>query len=309
MENFSDKNRHNVELRSTFSPEEMSSPNFIPDSKNVNEAMSKIFRNTLILDVIFAKLDVPDLKTCRPVCQDWADVGATFLGKRTIFRLNEIFTYTEPNFDEMPPINDKLMRRVLLSDNCHSSIPSLDKKAEVFTKTFSQLTKVSRLIQEINFVTRQTELVPIYLEGFRALRCTKIEKISIHCDQTKLNTIPAEAFQKLPPQPGLTSLKCIIHSSCRRSPRSPDIQPLLQIWIDSAPNLTTLDAMAFLYPNLEGCKNLKVLKFRLMTHFGDLGSLYLRNVTKMLGQVKDSLIELELGNWLPQYESMGQVKV
>ncbi|XP_035713825.1 uncharacterized protein LOC118438135 [Folsomia candida] len=262
---------------------------------------------TRILDVIFAKLDVPDLKTSRLVCQDWADVGATFLGKRTLLGFNKLFS--EPNFGEVSHVNDKLMRRVHMWVDCYKPITSLEKNAEFFKKAFSELTKVSQLIREIHFVSMRNELVPVWLEGFRALGSTKIQNITILCYQITLYTIPAEALQKLPPQPGLTSVKCIIHSSFRETPRSPDIQALLQIWIDSAPNLTTLDAMAFFYPNLEGCKNLKVLKFRLIPHHVNFGNAYLSHVTKMLGQVKDSLIELELGNWLPQYGSMGEITV
>lgn len=68
--------------------------------------------------------------------------------------------------------------------------------------------------------------------------------------------------------------------------------------IDSAPNLTCLDVETPFYPDLEGCKNLKVLKFHFVKcdhhTISDCPDLNLGSVMKMLTQVKDSLIELVL---------------
>ncbi|XP_035712115.1 uncharacterized protein LOC118437289 [Folsomia candida] len=288
---YSDKNCENMRLESTSSREESISLNI--DSKNVrvsiDNTMSQVFMNPLILDAIFAKLDLPDLKTSRLVCHDWNDVASTLLGKRAYLHVNKLFSYDAPNLGEMSPVNDQLMRRLLISGLFYKEKPDFIVQA---------LTQVTQLTGEIKFFASRKELVPLLLDRIRGLGSTKIQKIDLtsHWQPNTKYTLPVQACQKLPPQPNLKLLRFNILSQFRHDQKTGchEFQPLIQIWLDAAPNLTTLDVEASLYPDLEGCRNLKVLKFEFVTRYDYFPNFDVTKVTKMLGQVKDSLIELEL---------------
>ncbi|OXA43936.1 uncharacterized protein LOC110858178 [Folsomia candida] len=298
------KNRHPMTLRSASSRE---------DSKEVpvdlNTAMSKALQNPLVLDLIFSNLGLPDLKTSRLVCPEWADVGTTFLGRRALLHLNKLFSYEGSEPAKMTPVNDKLMRRLLISDKFDSSIPT-NKKADVITRALAQVDGVSELTREITFLVGQKELVLAFLKGIRMLGSTNIQHVAIirAWKADSVDSIPPQAIQLLPPQPNLTSLKFQIHSDFQydRTTGCKEFQPLLQIWLNSAPNLTSLDVATSFYPNLEACTSLIVLKFKFLKccdeHYRHL------NVTKMLTQVKDSLIELELCHYVTDYVSLQQIQ-
>ncbi|XP_035712480.1 uncharacterized protein LOC110855561 [Folsomia candida] len=319
MQNFSDKNRHNMELRSTSSREERGFSNFNPKKAraHANDAMSKVFRNPLILDAIFTKVPLPDLKAFRLVSREWADVASTLLGKLAYLHTNKLFTYKWIKFRQVLPVNDKLTRRLLISGEFDRSIPSNNKKADVTAKVLTHVANVSHLTREIKFVAARKEFVPPFLEGIRVLGSTKAHGISILSawEDDTMYTIPAEACRKLAPQPDLSSLTFKIFSDFKilseissysrnldrkhnRTTGCYEFQPLVQIWLEAAPNLTTLDVAASLYPNLEGCKSLKILKFKFVTCKVHFPYLDLDNVTKMLGQVQDSLVELELSQYM-----------
>ncbi|XP_035712112.1 uncharacterized protein LOC110855761 [Folsomia candida] len=282
------KNRYK-KLQSSFPQIGRSSANF--NSKkvrgNANNVISKVVRNPLILDAIFAHLDLPDLKTARLVCHEWNDIASPLLGRQAALQATPLFS---SNSSHVFPVNPKLKRTLVISDQFHPSIPP-HMKTEIITKA---VTQVSQLTREIKFVANRMEFVAPFLQGIRMLGSSpKIQKISIFSepDYYDPNTItPVEAYQKLPPQDNLTTLEFNTLLDFRIHGWE-ELQPLLQIWIDAAPNLTTLDIAASLYPNLEGCRNLKVLKFRFLTRYVHVN---LGKVVKMLGQVKDSLVELEL---------------
>ncbi|XP_035714248.1 uncharacterized protein LOC110858064 isoform X2 [Folsomia candida] len=296
------KNRHPMTLRSASSRK---------DSKEVpvdlNTAMSKALQNPLVLDVIFANLGLPDLKTSRLVCKEWADVGATFLGRRALLRVNKLLSYEGSEPAKMASVNDKLMRRLLISNKFDSSIPT-NRKADVITRALTQVDNVSQLTREIKFLVSRKEFVPAFLEGIRMLGSTKIEHVGIFraWGDNSVDTIPAEAYQNLPPQPSLTSLKFealtdVEQDFCNCN----EFRPLIQLWLDSAPNLTSLDVTTSFYPNLADCTNLRVLKFKFIRccdeHHPNLN---VSNVTKMLAQVKDSLVKLELCHDMYYYSFM-----
>ncbi|OXA44020.1 uncharacterized protein LOC110858026 [Folsomia candida] len=298
-----DKNRHPMTLRSASSRE---------DSEKVpvdfNTAMSKALQNPLVLDAIFANLGLPDLKTSRLVCKEWADVGATFLGKRALLQVNKLFSYEDSETAKMAPVNDKLMRRLIISDKFDSSIPT-NKKADVITRAITHVDNVSRLTREIKFLVSRKEFVPAFLEGIRMLGSTRIEHMGIFraWGGGSIDTIPANAYEKLPSQPCLTSLKFQALSDFQhRVADCNEFRPLIQVWLDSAPNLTSFDVATPFNPNLEACTSLKVLKFKLLkccdSHYRQI------NVTKMLTQVKDSLIELELCHSVHDYVPLQQIQ-
>ncbi|XP_021961567.1 uncharacterized protein LOC110857257 isoform X1 [Folsomia candida] len=291
------RQRHGMKLRLTSSREEKSVPDSTAEQAPVdpNSATSKVSRNPLILDIIFAKLNLPDLKTSRLVCHEWDDVGVTLLGKRAYLQVTQIFSYRTKLGIQMTPVNEKLFGRLLITDTFDPSVPT-NKKADVITKMFTDVDKVSRLTHEIKFAVSVKRFLAAFLEGIRTLKSPRIQTIGIFIPHQRscATNIPAQAYQKLPPQPNLTSLKFNVLANL-------DINPIefIRFWTDSAPNLTTLDvAEDESYSlNLEGCKNLKVLKYK---YIGPgyrsfyRPTLDLAIVTKMLAQVKDSLIELTL---------------
>lgn len=85
-------------------------------------------------------------------------------------------------------------------------------------------------------------------------------------------------------------------------------EPLFQTLIDSAPNLARLDVSGAFYPNLEACKNLKVLKFVFEKCAHDTCQVRLTGVTRMLTQVKDSVVELDLAYRAAKAERIQRVK-
>ncbi|XP_021959660.2 uncharacterized protein LOC118432939 [Folsomia candida] len=258
-----------------------------------------------ILDSIFANLSIPDLHTSRLVCHDWNDVASTFLGKQAPFHINELPACKASQYPGVPPVNDKLLRRLLISLDFHPSFGLVKWKAEVLTKALTQLTQLSQLTRELKFVITTKDYVSVFIEAFRILGSTKIQQICIFNQVTK---IPAQAYQPLPTQHDLTSLKFKIMPEIRHY-NAIGCPSYIQIWIDAAPNLTSLDFRGCFYPNLEGCKNLTVLKFSYFTNYADRGSLNLCKVTKMLGQVKDSLVELELSHNIAICASKEPVKI
>ncbi|XP_035712954.1 uncharacterized protein LOC118437740 [Folsomia candida] len=296
----SDKIRHNLDLQPTSS---RNSGKFPADASN---AVSKALRNPLILEVIFGELNIPALKQARLVCHEWDDVAGTLLGKWTYLHVNKVVSFkSAAELCEITPVavHDQVIRRLLISDKFDPSIPA-DEKALVIKKALSSVAhKGSQLTREIKFRAAEKEFIPAFLEAIRSFGCTKMEKIDLSSIWRvgSYYTIPPETYQKLPPQSNLSWIRFKIYAGIEPTfPFGPhEFQPYLQIWLDAATNLTRLDVATNFYPDLEGCKNLKFLRYKFVrltsyevwNRYPDLN---LAKVAKMLGQVKNSLIELEL---------------
>lgn len=248
-----------------------------------------------ILDHILALLNLTDLKMCRLVCRNWAEVGGSLLGKRTFFPVTQLFRYNGSNLYQATPVTQNLMRCITISDKFDPSVPT-SKKATVITKIFTDLPHLSQFTREIRFLVNQTEFATAFVNGMRKLdkSATKIQQIDIFVSWIpSIEEYPAYT-EKLPFLTSLTSIKFVLHGLTRQT--GVDVhgfQPLLQTLLDSAPNLTTLNVVSPYYPNLEGCKNLKDLDFCLMRS-GHSRNLDMVDAIGMLVQVKDSLIELKL---------------
>ncbi|XP_021961631.2 uncharacterized protein LOC110857329 [Folsomia candida] len=188
-------------------------------------------------------------------------------------------------------INNKLLQCIIISDHrFHPSIPS-EKKADVVAKAF---THVGPLTREIKLFVSRKEFVPVFLKGMSLLGSTKIQRFQIvnTCEHNSFDKNPFPAVQKLPPQPDLTWMRLFIRQPF---PITTKFKSLYKIWIESAPNLTTLEVTGSFYPDLGGCRSLKVLKYKFIAR-NNVRDLNLDNVTEMLTPVKDSLIELELSD-------------
>ncbi|XP_021961474.1 uncharacterized protein LOC110857175 isoform X2 [Folsomia candida] len=266
------------------------------NSFNDNSAMSKALQNPLVLDVIFAQLDLSDLKVIRLVCREWGDVGAGLLGKRTVLNVNQLIRYDGSKLYQATPVHDTLLRSVIIRDEFDPSIPAR-RTDDVITQVFSS--NVSQVTREVAFHVTLKKYATAFLNGLRSLKETShIQHITIliRSRNRNLDKCRLQALRKLPIQHDLTSLKFQIHPRMRYwGSGIHSFQPLLQVLIDVSPSLTSLDVTASLCPSLEGCKSLKVLKFS----FSNCNSFAcpgfkLTTVTTMLTPVKDSLIELEL---------------
>ncbi|OXA47656.1 uncharacterized protein LOC110855630 [Folsomia candida] len=286
--------------RQGISLQNLSTQDVPPNSaENNNSATSKALRNPLVLDVVFAQLNNSDLKAARLVCREWADVGASLLGKRAFLDINKIFQLKGTTLHLATPVHDKLTRSLIIRDRFHPSVPA-KRTDDVITQIFTELSfNLSQVTREIKFYTTLKKLAIAFLDGLRTLKATQIQQISLYVYSTNwnVNNAQIQAIVKLPIQKNLTSLKFEIPSNIRKWGRGVHtFQPVLQVWIDSAPNLTSLDVTASFCPSLEGCKNLKVLKFC----YENCNHMSCRNfdivdctVTTMLTPVKDSLTELE----------------
>ncbi|OXA47657.1 uncharacterized protein LOC110855629 [Folsomia candida] len=275
-------------------------PNLDTQVADNNSATSKALRNPLVLDVVFAQLNNSDLKVARLVCREWGDVGASLLGKRAFLDINKIFQLKGTTLHLATPVHEKLTRKLVIKEKFDPSVPA-NRTDDVITNIFTELSfNLSEVTRDIEFYITLKKLAIAFLNGLRTLKSTQLQHISIYIHSTNWNVNKAriQSLQKLPVQQNLTSMKFEIPADTRKwGSGIHTFQPVLQVLIDSAPNLTSLDVTASFCPNLEGCKNLKVLKFC----FENCNHGACRNfdvatttVTTMLTPVRDSLIELEL---------------
>ncbi|XP_035713733.1 uncharacterized protein LOC118438087 isoform X2 [Folsomia candida] len=259
------------------------------NSVDKNEAMSKVFENPLILDIILAQLNRFDLKTSRLVCREWGDVGATILGKSSILRVSHLFRYYESKLYQVTPLHQKLKQHLIIYSDFDPSIP-LNKKADVIIKLLTQVFQDPR---EIAIRASEKTTVTDFFNAISMMTSTRIQSIFIDTVSYG-DEIRPQMDLKIPAQPSLTSLSFKVYSNV--APNNPiEFQPFLQLLIDSAPNLNSLDIWTSFYPNLEKCRNLKVLKFS-FNHCYDAPypSFSLADVVRMLVQVKDSVTEMKL---------------
>lgn len=204
------------------------------------------------------------------MCREWADVGVNLLAKRTFLQLHKLFRYDDASkLFQVNHVDSKLTQRLIIYNTLFPSIPTNDKTS-------------------------------VLTEAIRMLDSTKIQNISVFFKPQKFRglQIPKGKVQPcrlLPILSNLTSIKFELFGIIREKTRN-SFHPVLQILIDAAPNLTSLDVSGSFYPNLEGCKKLKILKL-FNVKCADTRicpKLDVAAVTRMLAQVKDSLEEMEL---------------
>lgn len=256
------------------------------------------------------------MKSSRLVCRDWADVGAPLLVKRSRLLANFLYRVENSKLRQgiVTPLSDELLRHLVISDKFDPSVPK-GKQASVITKVFTDVANVSRSTRQVTLSVTQPKLVLAFFKGIRSLKSTNIQHVSITsvdiaAKRAIVDNIPSFLTRlKLPFQAGLTSLqfkvfgyiggiKYALHA----------FEPLFQTLIDSAPNLARLDVSGAFYPNLEACKNLKVLKFVFEKCAHDTCQVRLTGVTRMLTQVKDSVVELDLAYRAAKAERIQRVK-
>ncbi|XP_021959158.1 uncharacterized protein LOC110855030 [Folsomia candida] len=238
------------------STREISSHYSSHDADNATtSATLKALMNPLILDIIFPLISISDLKSCRLVNHAWAHHGATLLGKRTILDVNQLFYYSASNLQlTIHPVNEKLIKGLKL--HC-----------------------------EFDTLARRYKAIDVVTTGLGMLKFKDIQYISV-----VISGWPHESCedrcepQKLAVHPNLTTIKYGPYEGSY-------LHPVLQSLIDSAPNLTFLDVWGSSLPDLESCRNLKSLKFYLISY----DRIYaIGDMIEILGQVKDSVTNVEL---------------
>ncbi|XP_035711733.1 uncharacterized protein LOC118437064 [Folsomia candida] len=221
-------------------------------------AMSKALMNPLILDNIFHHLCIPDLKSCRLVSHCWDDHGATLLGKRTFFDVNQLFDYNSGS-------NLYLVTQLV----CY------------------KLTRSLKIYDEFDLLAQRHKAIDIITKGLRMLQSNDIRHVCLIMEDVN-NPADECVPQKIPVHPNLTSIKYRPYKGLNSSN---DLHPFVQGLIDSAPNLTFLDVWGSSLLNLERCIKLKSLKFYVIN--SDFTKT-INDVIALLGQVKDTLAEAEL---------------
>lgn len=163
--------------------------------------------------------------------------------------------------------------------------------------------------QELQVRLNRKKHMTGFLKGFRKLESTNLRHVSLHINMVKSWGKEFPVLKKLAVQSTLTSFQFHYEYSTRCSSRSHlAIRPFLQIWLDSAPNLTVLKIQANFYPDLKGCKSIKVFEFKFIkiSLYNARGALNLTEVTGMLTQIKDSVVEVKLDAICDSYR---QVKI
>lgn len=235
-------------------------------------------------------MSLNDLKTARLVCHEWNDIGSNLLGRRAYLIVNKMFRYDRLNLHKLSPVTDKLTRRLLIFDVFQPNVQE-EKTVDIFFQMITQI--FSQATNEIKLYVTKKEFAYGFLQGIALLKITNLQHVSIVISaeaRTLSDENPVQEFPKLPIQVNLTSIKFQPNEQ-NKEIGLPAFDTFLQVLIDSAPNLTSLDISGIACPNLESCKNLKVLKFRFSkSYYADPGKLSV--TTKILPQVKDSLTDM-----------------
>ncbi|XP_021967654.2 uncharacterized protein LOC110862746 [Folsomia candida] len=251
-------------------------------------------RNPLILDQILAQLDITELKKARLVCRSWREIGGSLLGKRTMLCISKLFYYDGCKLC-VTPVASNLMRRITIPTHhkFDDSIPTR-KKPNVIIKVFKDLAHQLQFTREIIFHVHQRKSENAFITGLRR-NLKNIQHISLQVGWDRYKPSPSSgvspAYTKnLAVLTKLTSINFVLGEIIDTYPA----HSLLQFLIDSAPNLKYLKGRSWLYPSLERCKNLKMLHFQNTVPSTSPTDVNLIGAIKMLGHVKDSLIEMVL---------------
>lgn len=191
-------------------------------------------------------------------------------------------------------VNDKLKRRLLILDSFPLYKPTY-RPINVSTPRVHYFPNNPNTPQVTKFLEAQKKLVITFLEGIASLKSTNIQQVSIVILRNLVilrYVDEIEGYPKLPIQANLTSIKFTAYP-LRPAESFHVFGIFFQLLVDSAPNLSCLDISGTLYPNLGESKKLKVLELRFEQCYHGSTELNLTNLTRVLGQVKDSLTELK----------------
>lgn len=227
------------------------------------------------------------------MCHEWNHVAASLLRRRASLNIHRIL-YETSSLDQMILVNDKLKRRLLILDSFPLYKPTY-RPINVSTPRVHYFPNNPNTPQVTKFLEAQKKLVITFLEGIASLKSTNIQQVSIVILRNLVilrYVDEIEGYPKLPIQANLTSIKFTAYP-LRPAESFHVFGIFFQLLVDSAPNLSCLDISGTLYPNLGESKKLKVLELRFEQCYHGSTELNLTNLTRVLGQVKDSLTELK----------------
>lgn len=236
-------------------------------------------------------MDVPTLKRVRLVCTVWADVGATFLGKKAHLTFS-----TWPEDTGLTSFHHKLANNIQLRFNmtcfCYhicTCSPSLTKLPSNFAII---LPKISEKLETLEFFgVRAFEPAQ---EIWSTYYFPNLTRISILADGDDLD-------EKQPPRPEMAEFRLLpslkvffleVSPVCRKPSSRAVMSTICQNLVNSAPNLEEFHLNTNFYLDLTACKNFKKLT---MKHF-DWGSdqFEISEMTEMLESCRTTLESLTL---------------
>lgn len=261
-----------------------------------------------ILDQIFANLDIPTIKCVRLVDSNWADVGASHLGRRTSFQTRRVLL---PPGELCPFFNPKLARRVQLSDQDGDWATPLNNLTSLAPAVDNYLTNLCLTMHH----RCVSQLITILTEsGFQHLKLVCMSVPDCHAIQAVLK--PEEVDTELGDIPTFPERKLLTLSFMVSSANYPDVGEILpfrrlfQGLTNSAPKLKNMQIVDNFYPDLRTCRNLRRLEWAgwpaarmTLVRGGGLGDTFVYNGTgldlnglsRMVGQVKGSIKVLRIG--------------
>lgn len=198
----------------------------------------------------------------------------------------------------MTSVNDKLKRRIRIFGVFPPFIPA-NKTIDLFNNIITSIPNLSKSTCEIHFFVTQNKFAIAFLNWIAGFSTTNVQHVAISISQEPGIREQEDQIEEYPKLPIIANLTSITFQPYRRGQiEGPHgLETFLQVLIDSAPNLTSLNVCGTFCPNLAGCKKLNVLIFH-FKQFPRIGpatrQFNLATIIEMLAQVKDSLTEMTL---------------
>lgn len=208
-------------------------------------------------------MDLSTVKDIRLVCQDWADVGASFLGRCAFLNPYKIFQNQDPS--HIVPassfiFNPKLGRHLQISATKSLDDEILSAKASNFLNLCFH---VNRFTTDVTLVVDKFTCLQ-FVEALIRHEFPYLRSIKVIMQQDSGFIGHSDYPQEIAPFPVRPSLKRIVYKLNPLTICSAVIptsaHPVLPALVNSAPNLQQLVVMDNFYPALENCRKLSSLK-------------------------------------------------
>ncbi|XP_035712385.1 uncharacterized protein LOC110855760 isoform X1 [Folsomia candida] len=258
-----------------------------------HEVTTKALLNPLILHKVFCSLDVPTLKSVRLVCTLWADVGATYLGKKGRFTLSAESDLTSflPSLDTDLAKNVHLLfRRCVCYDICKCP-PDLTNLLSNFVLLLPQISDQLETLRffHVNAFEPLQEIWSSY--DFRNLTQILIKVNGLCLDK---RAPPPPTMAKFRALPNLKVFHVEMWPEVRNSLLMTVVTTIFQNLVNSAPNLEDFYLDAMFYLDLTPCGKLKTFRHNYFSMAGF--QLQIPEMTKMLASCRNSVENLTLEN-------------
>lgn len=266
-----------------------------------------------ILDIVLPLLNVPSLKAARLTCRQWCEIATPLLGQRTFLNGNKFDTFKATQQTDLV-VDDQLLKRLYFSSAGHRNDFSLpyENWPNVIKRVISAIPQAAQLTRELSIEIGNLNFVNTHFRGMESWNALNLKHVTVSVYMT-CNMIPPFVGQ-VPLHNTLTSLKFKMDFRKGVWPgeyyfNQEILLPIWRAWLWSAPNLTSLEIEGTTCPNLISCDSLKVLKFRFEGIDDLVVALDLAAVTRMLEQVKGSLVHVELDYFTRGISTLQRVNI